>query len=520
MSDDTAERIAQLETENRRLVAMLDALDDHVLLLDPRFRFLFLNRASEGVNRSSFAAASRDEMIGRSALDGSHAQEFKDYLHGLFSRAAQGETVGEEFLLPTPDGAVWHEHYVHPVRGPGGEVEAVAISSREIQARKLAEGRLQLLSKIGLLAGATKMDGLLARAAGLAVPELADWTIFELVADGTTGRATVTHLDAEAAADAARTLTAAPRPVPAGTGARIIRDDDGALGPVLARFGATTAIVVPFVVDGETIALATFAYGRESGRLHVEQDLVVANEVAGRAAQIVENARLRLELEQALAYRERMMGILSHDLRNPVSAVMSLAETLRRRADIPERSKLGLQHIRSAAERMDQMIGTLLDFTQLRSRGVLVLARETFDLEQLARGILDELRAANPDRDIALDARGALRGRWDVGRMGQVIANLVGNALAHGAADAPIKVSLASDNDEVFLAVSNRGPTIPTAALSKLFEPFWQGARASKSRGLGLGLFIVQQIVHAHGATIAVRSEDEQTTFTVRLPRG
>src|SRR5262249_39053277 len=233
------------------------------------------------------------------------------------------------------------------------------------------------------------------------------------------------------------------------------------------------------------------------------------------------NARLHSELAQALAYRERVMGILGHDLRNPVSAVLSLSSTLAQRADVPERTKEGLRHIHRSAERMEQMIATILDFTQLRFRGAPALAREAFDFDNLVGTVVDELRAANPGRDITLDARGELRGHWDVSRMGQVISNLVGNALTHGARESPVTVSLTSDNDSVFLAVTNHGPTIPGEALGRLFEPFWQAPNggAARSRGLGLGLFIAQQIAQAHGGSIAVRSRDDQTTFTLRLPR-
>src|SRR5205823_3191126 len=108
------------------------------------------------------------------------------------------------------------------------------------------------------------------------------------------------------------------------------------LHAVLKQFDAATAIVVPFIVMGAPIAIATFVYGPASGRRHSAADLAIAEEVARRAAQIVENARLHAELSQALAYRERVMGILSHDLRNPVSAVLSLSATLGQRTDVPD----------------------------------------------------------------------------------------------------------------------------------------------------------------------------------------
>src|SRR5450432_2064588 len=399
--EQLAERVRQLETENRRLVAMLDALDDHVILQDPDSNVLFLNRATEAVARANFGM-SRAELISRNATEGSVSQEFKQYARGLIERASKGETIAEEFLLPMPDGAVWHEHHVHPVHGTDGKVEAVAVVSRNIQARKQAEGRLQLLSKVGLLAGTTDLDGLLARAASLAIPELADWSIFELVSDGRVHFATVVHSDRERATQTETLLVAAQRQLadvePTARIYRIGVDDDALHPEILAamkRFDAATAIVVPFIVMGAPIAIATFVYGPESGRLHSPADLPIAEEVARRAGEIVENARLHAEVAHALEYRERVMGILGHDLRNPVSAVLSLSTTLSRRTDIPDRAKEGLNHMHAAAERMEQMIATLLDFTQLRFRGSPALARVSFDLEKVARTVVEELQAAH-----------------------------------------------------------------------------------------------------------------------------
>ncbi|HEY1558134.1 MAG TPA: ATP-binding protein [Kofleriaceae bacterium] len=523
-----------LRDANRRFGAMLDALDDHLLLLDARSHVLFLNLATEGSARESYGL-SRDEMVGRHTLEGAPSP-FKQYITGLAARASTGETIAEEFLLPMPGGAVWHEHRYHPVRRPDGEVEAVAVASRDIHARKQAEGRLLLLSKIGLLAETTELDSMLVRAAGLAIPELADWSVFELVHEGEIIRSTIVHPDAARAVRADSRL-AEWRSAPARRvdgvelGGRVYelgQADDGALRArdpelhaLLRQFEAATAIVVPFFVMGAPIAVATFVFGPESGRRHTISDLAIADEIARRAAQIVENARLQSEVAQALAYRERVMGILGHDLRNPVSAVLSLSATLVQRADVPDRTKEGLRHIRKSAERMEQMIATILDFTQLRFRGLPSLALETFDLETLVRTIVEELRAGNPSRTIAIEAHGELRGRWDVSRLGQVVSNLVGNALTHGALDSPVTVGLTAEGDRVLVAVTNHGPTIPTDALGKLFEPFWQAPRSGvpKSRGLGLGLFIAQQIVEAHGGDIAVRSQNDHTTFTVRLPR-
>lgn len=519
---------------NRRLVAMLDAIDDRMILLDRSARVVFLNRASDAAARGMHGV-SREQMIGRSTLEGTHSPSYERYVAGMVARASSGETVGGEFLLPLPGGAIWHEHQFHPVIGDAGDVEAIAVSSRDIHARKLAEGRLHLLSKIGLLAETNELDSVLARAAGLAIPELADWSALELVRDGVIERSTVVHPDPERRALAEHLLGEARRTTPRRVdtieaSARIVdlrdadeplRAIDPALFAVLDRFAAATAITVPFVVMNAPIALATFVLGPESGRRHSTTDLAIADELARRAAQIVENARLHAELAQALAYRERVMGILGHDLRNPVAAVISLSQTLAQRSDVPERTKEGLRHIQAAAARMNQMIATILDFTRLRFHGALVLVLESFDLTTLTRAVVDELRAAHPGRTITIEARGEHRGRWDVSRLGQVISNLVGNALTHGARESPVAVNLTMDGPHAVLEVRNAGPKIPEEMIGKLFEPFWQGASASstKARGLGLGLLIVQQIVKAHHGAVTVQSDHEHTTFTVRLPR-
>jgi signal transduction histidine kinase len=164
----------------------------------------------------------------------------------------------------------------------------------------------------------------------------------------------------------------------------------------------------------------------------------------------------------------------------------------------------------------------LVDFAEVRFAPDLCVAGVPCDLHDICRGAVDELRAAHLDRTIELDLDGDGRGTWDPVRMGQVVSNLVANALQHGAPCDPVKVSVSGD-DEVVVGVHNRGPAIAPARLAAIFEPFRTGrARRdpSHARGLGLGLYIVKVIVDAHGGTVAVRSSDEHgTTFTVTLPR-
>jgi PAS domain S-box-containing protein len=246
--------------------------------------------------------------------------------------------------------------------------------------------------------------------------------------------------------------------------------------------------------------------------------------LTGAATDITDQKRAQEELTQALVFREQMMGVLGHDLRNPLSAVRALASLLLRREDLPENVREGLAEIGRAGQRMLEMIGTLLDFTGSRSNGGLPIAPVPTDLHEVCRAVVDELLAAEPGRTIELDLEGDGRGTWDPARMAQVVSNLVANALEHGAKDGAVRVSVGGDEEEAVLEVHNEGPAIAPELMAVMFEPFCRGSvlrDASHFRGLGLGLYIVSQVVSAHGgASIAVDSTAERgTTFTVRLPR-
>jgi PAS domain S-box-containing protein len=245
--------------------------------------------------------------------------------------------------------------------------------------------------------------------------------------------------------------------------------------------------------------------------------------LTGAATDITDQKRAQEELSQALAFREQMMGILGHDLRNPLGAVRVLASLLLRRKDVSEGARESLLEIERAGKRMLEMIGTLLDFTESRFKGSVPLAPVPADIHEMCRTVIKELMAAEPDRTIELDLEADGHGTWDPARMAQVVSNLVANALKHGARHGNVRVSVGGDEEDVILKVTNQGPVIAPELMAVLFEPFCRGVGlgdASHARGLGLGLYIARQIVDAHGGAISVESTRERgTTFTVRLPR-
>jgi signal transduction histidine kinase len=237
---------------------------------------------------------------------------------------------------------------------------------------------------------------------------------------------------------------------------------------------------------------------------------------------VTELKKAEIALAQAGAFREQMLAVLAHDLRNPLSSVLALSRMHSRNAELPPKVRHALSRIDSASQRMVELIGRLVDFSAARFGETLPIQRADIDLLDVSRAVVDELRSTVPERTIELRVDGDTRGAWDPARMAQVVSNLVGNAVTHGAAHEPVAVTIEGRDSRVLLRVSNRGPTIAPDAMPLLFEPFRRGGDPkARPRGLGLGLYIVQQLVEAHGGTIQAESTAERgTVFTVDVPRG
>jgi len=237
-----------------------------------------------------------------------------------------------------------------------------------------------------------------------------------------------------------------------------------------------------------------------------------------------ERARLEVlarEAQEAARIREDLVAVVSHDLRNPISAISMSASVMLKRDGLQDWQAKGLSRIYSAADRAIRLIRDLLDSTQARVGGIQVEPRP-LDFHELARHVVEEVQLAHPERHIHFQPAGDAHGAWDADRMAQVITNLVGNAVQHSPADTPVRVHSRGADGEVLLEIHNEGPPIPAEVLPTLFEPFQKGrsTRGSAPGSLGLGLFISRQLVEAHGGAIEVRSEQGAgTTFTVRLPR-
>jgi signal transduction histidine kinase len=226
-----------------------------------------------------------------------------------------------------------------------------------------------------------------------------------------------------------------------------------------------------------------------------------------------------VERTEMLRVNEMFAAVLGHDLRNPLNAILTSAELLKVAHDDRMRIEIA-GRIASSSRRMSRMIQDMLDLARARLAGGIPVACTAVDLGALVRRTVDEHRAAFPDRRVEIASNGDLAGTWDADRLSQLASNLIGNALVHGRAADPVEVCLdGSRPDGVTVVISNGGAIDPTT-VPRIFEPFRRGDGAGGRGGLGLGLYISQQIARAHGGRIQVDPpRDDRTVFRVDLPR-
>jgi two-component system, sensor histidine kinase and response regulator len=229
--------------------------------------------------------------------------------------------------------------------------------------------------------------------------------------------------------------------------------------------------------------------------------------------------RQRQILRETLRLNEELVAVVGHDLRSPLGAILMTADLLDE-----SRDPLALQAaalLRSSGSRMRQIIDEILDLSRARLAGGIPVTPRPVDLAPLTRKVISELQTTHPTRTINLRTKGNTRGEWDGPRLEQVGSNLIGDALRHGALGTAVEVAIdGSARERVELSVHNAGH-IPPELLRRVFEPFQQrGDQRTRAEGLGLGLYIVQQIAFAHGGDVTIDSTGAGgTTFRVTLPR-
>jgi signal transduction histidine kinase len=235
----------------------------------------------------------------------------------------------------------------------------------------------------------------------------------------------------------------------------------------------------------------------------------------------------RQRAEQARSvFGEQLLAIVGHELRSPLSAITLAALSLQQRPPVTELQQRALGVIQRGADRMARLLQQVMDFAWARLGAGCALDRAPADLDEIARDVVAELQLLNAGGTFHLHTSGSSAGCWDRLKLAEVLSNLLSNAVQYGRPGRPISVGIQGAGDHVDLTVHNEGPPIPPELLPTIFDPFRRGASAApvpgrkRASNLGLGLYIVREIVTAHGGTIDVTSTaQEGTTFAVHLPR-
>jgi signal transduction histidine kinase len=431
-----------------------------------------------------------------------------------------------------------------------GTTFAVAAAMLELRRAKYyasrATDRARFLNEAShLLSASLDIEQTLPKLAALAVPRIADWSAVHTVnRAGAIREVAVAHVDPQKVREVqALFKDYVPDPQAIHGSRKVIRTGEPDLiahipdsmlrelaqSPEqfarLRSLGFKSYVCVPMRAGRRVLGAITFVSTRED-RWYDKADIDLAQELADRSAIAIENARLYAHAQEAVRIREDFLSIASHELRTPMTALRLQIKILKRALAAASKSERAKQtvgdHVRDLddqGERLTRLINGLFDVTAI-SAGKLDLDVTDGDFRNIVQTTVQSLRplAREHGVQITVDAPEPLPGRWDETRVTQVVANLVSNAIKYGGGK-PVSVRVAAEDSVVQLSVRDEGPGIPRAHRARIFERFERVPRVGGPTGLGLGLYIVRQIVQAHGGKVELEGQATGTVFRVTLPR-
>jgi PAS domain S-box-containing protein len=547
------ERQAQLlrETERREHELRLGELR---MATDRHYRKL-IEGISRAIGWSAEGASLRLTFVNRQAqrILGYRGEQFlepnfwEEHLHpqdrdtvlALFRRAvAEGADLTCNHRMITADGGVvWFHTCVSGGKLQPNEPSALDGVSVDITELKRAEEKQALFADVfGILSASLDYRETLPRVAARAVPQVADWCVIdEVKASDRVQQIAEAHvdptqqtwlrmlerrptLDSMPSAGIAKVLrTAQPelhREIPS---LDWLADAMGAVPSDLLRtLGAVSCMFVPVAARGRVLAVITFVSSESQWKLG-PADVVLAQELCRKIATAMESSRLYEEAQRATEAREALLAVVSHDLRSPLNAIKIGAHLLAASAP-PEQVQRTARSVLRSSERMERLIGDLLDYARLQG-GQLPIERQRVDVAGLVHESVEQFEPLASEKRIRLEGRPGEEAIYcDRNRVLQILSNLVGNALKFTPENGSVVISSERVDGEVRFAVSDTGPGIPEEQLPHIWERFWQADKTT-GVGVGLGLSISEGLVRAHGGRIWVESQvGRGTTFYFTLP--
>ncbi len=458
-------------------------------------------------------------------LPAAQRQRFQAFLAQRRAEATEGTL--EVTLAGRPGAALAAQLVVTPRRPvAGGPGSGFLVALIDIRPLKQLEARLRFLADVSELVGSgIELEGTLGRVSALAVPFLADLCFVDLLDEaGTISRLEPAFADPSRSAVLGPGLRAAATGEPGTPQTRAITSCVGRLYPALAQLGqelgpghplaevlasagAHSMMVVPLMTRGRTLGALTFATC-DAARRYDLSDLAFAEEIARRAAMSLDNARLLARQQRDTRAREDLLAVVSHDLKTPLSVIaMSIGSAMRGFTEANDRRQSGrrdLSRALRATERMAVLINDLLDAASIDA-GQFAVDAGRMPLPALVTDAVELFVPLASAKDVSLSATcgEVAEVLGDPGRVQQVLANLLGNAIKFTPPGGAISVGADPAGDYVRVWVRDSGPGIPAAQAVHVFDRFWKAER-SRRGGSGLGLFIARGIVAAHGGRIWV----------------
>ncbi len=526
------------------LAAIVDIAADAIIALDDNFRIVRFNRGAEqtfGWSESDMIGQPLDRLLpmGARAVHRGHVRTFAEGQTDARRMAERREISGlrrngEQFPAEASIARVTIE----------GE-RTFMVTLRDVSERRRFEERQRLLSTAGwVLAASLDVESTMATVAELPVPLLGEWSMLELLTpDGSTRRAAAAHMDPMRQELATALVSRSVRPLMAdpssASGGRAAHEAEAQrltdmiewLGANFTdvdersrveSLGASAVLLVPLRAGGRAIGVLHLVRTRP-GALHTIEEAQLADQYAGLAALALENARLYHESRQAVRERDDMLAVVSHDLRNPVNAIVLLTgAALERERDVGAlMDRDEVESIRAASRQADGLIQDLQDVSRI-SAGRLRVEQRRMSIVEVVEEAAQLFEPAINDARLTLvtqvdeNAPSILADRV---RVLQVLSNLLGNAIRFTPADGRITLSLVTTPLAIRIGVRDTGPGVAPEDVPRLFERYWQAPRLLRA-GSGLGLYIAKGIVEAHGGEIGVSSEaGEGSEFWFTLPR-
>ena len=543
---DREQLLEALATERARLRAVLDNIPAGVLLAEaPSGRVVLGNAQLERLLRHPVRASpsvdSYDEWVGFHP-DGRKVEAREWPL----ARALQGETVaGQDFLYQRGDGTRgWIRVGGAPIHHDG-HITGGVVAIYDIQQERRAQERLRALAdtSTALAKASTDFGEALEKLARLASETVGECCVLTLVNEGQQGLDVVAtyHPDPEAHRLLKASLNASYNNE-GGLAMQVVRTGEPVLvprvpqqgllealappaRPFTERYGLHSVLIVPLRVQGTVIGTMGISRG-QSGWAYTEEDQSFLQEMADRAGLVIQNVRLLRTAQQAVRLRDDFLSIASHELKTPLTPLSLKLQSMAKLAgseqiggELSERMSRDVESMRRQVKRLSDLINDLLDVARI-SGGRMTLVPEPVELAGLVREVASrfEPEAERVGGRLNVHVEEPLAGYWDRLRLEQVVTNLLSNAVKYGPGK-PIHVRVDAEGEHARLTVRDEGIGIEPQHLARIFEKFERAVSERHYGGLGLGLYISEQIVKALGGSIAVDSVPQQgTVFTVRLP--